>query len=488
MKKYSVIVFLGLFLLLCVFNIQAQQTEQRQFLDVHHSVGPNTNYKLYPTFNMYTFLKLDTRYGIVTQVQYTTDNDSKEFETYLDSPYPLVPDSEAVVGRYELYPTSNYWTFMLLDQITGKIYHVQWSQKGNEGIWHIPLCTMEEWKDDMKFKFDSEHLTANISDVLWNMSGNYVIPSEINYACNHYDIVGIESGSFTDPYMTSIVISKTIRKIDKGAFYRCNRLDSIVVVEDNTVYDSREGCNAIIETSTNKLICGCNTTVIPQDVTIIGSNAFSGSGIKSIVIPIGVQSIGDYAFFDCNNLVSVVLPDSLRSINENAFQWCRRLSEIVIPSKVDYIGKGAFANCDNLTSITLSDSLRMIGEDAFRGCNSLSELVIPSGVKYIGAGAFRGCSNLTSITLSDSLRIIGEDAFKGCNSLSELVIPANVKRIETGAFANCKNLKKIEIQATVPPIIEETTFEGLDKKILITVPAGTAKHYKRANGWYLLIN
>ncbi len=65
MKKCSIIALL----LLCVLNLQAQQTEQRQLIDVYHGVGNNTNYKLYPTSNMYTFLKLDTRYGIITQVQ-----------------------------------------------------------------------------------------------------------------------------------------------------------------------------------------------------------------------------------------------------------------------------------------------------------------------------------------------------------------------------------------------------------------------------------
>lgn len=86
------------------------------------------NYKLYPTANMWTFLKLDTRNGVVHQIQYSVDSADKRFETWCN-PIPCVTKSEERPGRFELYPTENNYNFLLLDRISGKVYQLQWSLK-----------------------------------------------------------------------------------------------------------------------------------------------------------------------------------------------------------------------------------------------------------------------------------------------------------------------------------------------------------------------
>ena len=100
--------------------------------------------------------------------------------------------------------------------------------------------------------------------------------------------------------LTSITIPESVTSIGSSAFYGCSSLTSIIVKEGNIVYDSRDNCNAIIETSSNKLIVGCSATIIPESVTSIGESTFSGcSSLTSITIPEGVTSIGDYAFENC---------------------------------------------------------------------------------------------------------------------------------------------------------------------------------------------
>ena len=128
----------------------------------------------------------------------------------------------------------------------------------------------------------------------------------------------------------------------------------MVVESSNSVYDSRDNCNAIIETATNWLIQGCKNTIIPNSVTGIVSGAFYNCiGLTSIVIPESVTSIVGGAFSGCTGLTSIEIPESVTSIGDHAFYNCTGLTSITIPSSVKYIGGYAFAGCTSLTSIYL---------------------------------------------------------------------------------------------------------------------------------------
>ena len=190
---------------------------------------------------------------------------------------------------------------------------------------------------------------------------------------NSVTSIGVDA--FYGSGLTSITIPNSVTDIGFSAFGYCSSLTSITVASGNTVYDSRDNCNAIIETSSNTLVVGCKNTVIPGSVT----------------------SIGFGAFFDCASLTSITIPNSVTHICDDAFGYCSGLSSVTIPNSVTSIGGFAFTNCSGLTSVTIGDGVYGIDSYAFYLCSSLTSVTIGNGVKKIGDAAFHSCSNLKHV-------------------------------------------------------------------------------------------
>ena len=257
--------------------------------------------------------------------------------------------------------------------------------------------------------------------------------------------------------LKDIIIPASV--IDVGTFSGCYVLNSIGVAAENQNYDSRNNCNALIETSTNTLILGCNNTIIPNSIIKIGDYAFGGCDqLKDIIIPASVVEIGKGAFYGCSGLNSIGV--AAENENYDSRNDCNALIEkstntlilgcnnTIIPNSIIKIGDYAFGGCDQLKDIIIPASVVEIGEGAFYG-SGLTSVTIPNSVTKIGNAAFEDCTALTSVTMPEGIKMIADWIFSECSKLESITIPNSVWSIGYGAFSNCDSLKTINYTGTV---------------------------------------
>ncbi|MGM9860342.1 MAG: leucine-rich repeat protein [Muribaculaceae bacterium] len=279
-------------------------------------------------------------------------------------------------------------------------------------------------------------------DYLSENEGYIAIPASVEYESTTYDVTKIHMNSFescTD--LKSVYIPASITEIGTDVFLGCSNLEKIVVESDNTVYDSRHNCNAIIETASNTLITGSKNTKIPNNVTTIAARAFKWSGITTITIPSSVTTIGEEAFSRCEDLLSVTFDNCPAAIGESAFEDCG-ITSLVIPESIVSIDKCAFKDCLNLKTVLFN-------------------------VKNINA------SNLNFNT--------SNGIFYNTSSDLCIVIGKNVSAIPDYFFYLSKVPKKVISLSSTAPICESNAFSAYAKVATLYVPASS--NYSTAEVW-----
>jgi len=305
--------------------------------------------------------------------------------------------------------------------------------------------------------------------------------------------------------LTSINIPASVTQIGSALFTGCTNLVSITVDENNSVYDSRDNCNALIKTDTNEIIASCKNTTIPASVTAFGESSFaSRQDLKEITIPERITTIGDSAFYNCQNLEVLKIENSEIVLGNSEFSSCEGLKELYLPASATYTDDSSFFRCSNLETIYITkgtgimkeqddyqttpwqylkyheidlniiicDGVENISKNAFDYCLSLKSVEIADTVTDIGEKAFYRCENLNSLSLGNGVVNIGKQAFSTCRALNgELILPNSVTTLADGAFEYCIKITDLTLSNKLNNM-GLTVFNGCTQLTNVEIPNG----------------
>ena len=342
-----------------------------------------------------------------------------------------------------------------------------------------------------------------------NIDG-YRFPTEIELAAGKHEVRYYFVGGYFDSiathydkdYISEITFSKGMKHIG-GNFVITPKNYKLSVEDGNEVYDSRNNCNAIIETATNTLIWGTNNTVIPNSVEKLGRLSFVLCDFETITIPNSVKELDDTVFMDCRDLTGITIPDSVEVIGDSCFSHCFNLQEVYIGAGVREIGKTLFAFDEYNTTDeykTLSKVVVSTGNTVFdsrENCNAIIRTetntlvqgcpttVIPDSVAKIGDSAFETIYGLKVISIPNGVKEIGGRAFYNCIGLTSITIPASVEYIGNNALT-CGYLSSITCNGTVAPSCTNLTFQNIKEGGTLYFPYGADySQWLSDNSYYL---
>ena len=334
-----------------------------------------------------------------------------------------------------------------------------------------------------------------------NYTGMIVIPSQVEYEGEKYDVTKIDRYAFYGSKVSFISLPNSIQEIDINAFSNSANLEKVVLPNE-------------LEVIPKYCFSGCDnlkSIEIPDHVLKIDEGAFQYSGLESVQLPSSILFVGDYAFADSKGLKTIRISDSqvywgkavlrdcpkLESIemqdthptlaiyNEMLISkdyttifFCPQLvkGEIQLHEKVKVIENSAFYGCSQISSIKFNENIDSIEPLSFYGCSQLTELQFPKGLKYIGDCAFERCSSVTKIDIPNSVKELGFGCFY------YTAIPASVEVLGSKVFYTCDNLYKANVRGIIPPKRDSYLFP-LRRNMEIHVLKGLKSLYSTTEYW-----
>ena len=398
-----------------------------------------------------------------------------------------IPDSVTSIGDYAFYYCTSLTTVTIPDSVT------------SIGTYSFGYCmsltavTIGEGTADIgthAFYQCTSLTTVTIPDSVISI-GSYAFVDCTSLTYYEYDnayYLGNDQNPYhalikaKDTAITSVTIHPSTKVIAGVAFYHCTSLTTVTIPDSIGAIGSAafSECTSLTAVHITDLANWCAIEFGDGGANPLyyAKNLYlEGALVTDLVIPEGVETIGNHTFYDCTHITTVTIPDSVTSIGDYAFYHCTSLTSVTIGDSVTSIGDEAFYYCKSLTTVTIPDSVTSIGDSAFLGCSSLTTATIPSSVTSIGDRAFDGCTSLTcheygnayylgndlnpyhvlikakstyisSVTIHPSTKGIASSAFRDCRLLTTVTIPSSVTSIGWYAFWNCSSLTSVTFADT----------------------------------------
>lgn len=240
--------------------------------------------------------------------------------------------------------------------------------------------------------------------------------------------------------LTAIEIPDDVEEIGKGVFGGCEALASITVSEGNSVYKSVDNCLLTIDGKT--LVAGCKTSIIPDGVETIAENAFyKCTGLESITLPESVTTLELGAFMNCNNLVTIHLPENVVNLTYFAFTGTTKLESITVSENN--------AKFESLDGILYTKNLEYF---VWVPTSVKGDITVPCNIRMEDHTInyyFSNCKQLKNVTLSENVTSLSYYAFTNCSALESIEIPKSLTRLGYRVFNDCESLNLINYEGTM---------------------------------------
>ena len=272
------------------------------------------------------------------------------------------------------------------------------------------------------------------------------------------DVTSIEALAFADsPYLQSVKFGRGVKNFGVACFQNCSRFNHAEFPDLESFFR--------IEFPTAAVGMDYNPLFYARHLYI------NGEEVQDLVIPDGIDVIGECALINCESVKSIKVPEGVTSISSCAFRGCRNLTAIELPATLQRISETSFADCESLSRITVAPENPVW--DSRYGCNAIIQ------TKYNGLSV--GCN---ATVIPNDVTDIGHSAFYGRTQMPSIRIPASVTRIREQAFCYCTALRDVYYDATVVPAIQSSVFYSVPlSEATLHVPADMVEAFKQAAVW-----
>jgi len=430
----------------------------------------------------------------------------------------IIPDKVKTIGFQAFYECQGITSISIgnsLESIDVNAFF------GMTSLKEVQIKSLERW---LKIRF-----TDTFSNPLYYASNLILNGQKINKLTIPEGIDSLRQNALCKVRIDTLILPSSLKYMSVNAFYSRESLQCIVVNDNNMVYDSRESCNAVIETATNTLIFGVRSSFIPSSVSCIGDSAFFNCReLHSVFIPASVQTIGKYAFNGCSVLDTLTIPNNVKEIETCAFSNCQKLRKVVLGTGVTLLNNNAFSSCTSLDSlICLSAEAPKLVDNPFYGVKSNGMIVCPKESDYTSwmtlnyniffskgwrlSNQKKPADNEIWYTTNDgmiinpiindwnnynqylskmypsvinnsyynglgivrfdmSLPMIPQQCFKDKKTLTSIIIPDGIDNFGQYAFSGCTNLKSIHLPEGIQSI-NNYCFSGCECLDSLFIPA-----------------